>query len=198
MTRTKRTLIHCAIALIGGLMLATCETNEITQEEAPVLLVANVTDVLSRIDITDPDCPTAVQFQIQNVIKNPNVITDTRFLDVILRSYRVRAIRTDGGTVVPRENVQAISLLVPAGQTTTQFPILRLFQVGAGSEAPFAALNPTAGTGGRDPETGRNLVQMDIIIEFFGETLAGTEVKSNPIRFPLTFCFDCGGCFPEG
>ena len=62
---------------------------------------------------------------------------------------------------------------------------------GAFDQAPFAALLPQNGS--RDPETGKPFVQMDIIIEVFGETLAGERV-SGSARSPLTFCFHCGGC----
>jgi hypothetical protein len=34
---------------------------------------------------------------------------------------------------------------------------------------------------------------MDVIVEIFGQTLAGENV-SGSTRFPLDFCFHCGGC----
>ena len=42
-------------------------------------------------------------------------------------------------------------------------------------------------------ETGRPIVGLDVVVEVFGETLAGERV-SGSTRFPLDFCFDCGGC----
>ena len=55
----------------------------------------------------------------------------------------------------------------------------------------FAALLPV--NGGRDPQTGKAFVSMDVIITLFGQTLAGERV-SGSTKFPLTFCFDCNGC----
>jgi hypothetical protein len=34
---------------------------------------------------------------------------------------------------------------------------------------------------------------MDVLVELFGETLAGERV-SGSTRFPLDFCYNCGGC----
>ena len=58
-------------------------------------------------------------------------------------------------------------------------------------QAPFVALLPQ--NGGRDPDTQRPIVKMDVIMEFFGETLGGSNVY-DATRFPLDFCYDCGGC----
>jgi hypothetical protein len=57
--------------------------------------------------------------------------------------------------------------------------------------APFVALQPQ--NGGRDPETGRTVVQVDVTVEVFGETLAGDNVY-DATTFPLESCFACGGC----
>jgi len=59
------------------------------------------------------------------------------------------------------------------------------------SQAPFAALQPQ--NGGRDAETGRPVVKLEVILEVFGETLAGDNVFDSTV-FPLEFCFGCGGC----
>jgi len=65
------------------------------------------------------------------------------------------------------------------------------FEVGALSQAPFAALTPSGG--GRDPETGKTVVTMDVILTIFGDTLAGERV-SGSTRLTLDFCYSCGGC----
>jgi hypothetical protein len=35
---------------------------------------------------------------------------------------------------------------------------------------------------------------MDVIIEVFGQTIAGENV-SGSTRFPIDFCYHCQGCF---
>ena len=59
------------------------------------------------------------------------------------------------------------------------------------NQAPFAALLPQ--NGGIDPETGKPIITMDVILTFFGQTLAGERVSGNT-RLTLDFCFSCGGC----
>ena len=46
---------------------------------------------------------------------------------------------------------------------------------------------------GFDPETGRTTITMDLILEVFGQTLAGESV-SGSTRMTLDFCVSCGGC----
>lgn len=180
-------------AFTMSLALASFSCDEdFTQRSAPVELIAHVTDQLSRLDLNDTDCGLVVKFVIRNIVKRAT--SDPRFLDVLLRSYRVTYVRTDGGTLAPRPFVSSLSGLVPADGESSELPIIEIFSPGATREAPFAALLPEAG--GRDPETGLQFVRMDVIMEFFGETLAGDAVSAS-IRFPLTVCISCGGCLPE-
>ena len=111
--------------------------------------------------------------------------------DVRLTAYRVSYQRRDGGTLVPAPLQRTLSQIVPIGGAPQDLGTLLLFDIGAFNQAPFAALLPSGG--GRDPETGRNQVTMDVIVEFFGETLAGDRV-SGSTRFTLDFCYSCGGC----
>src|SRR5205823_4032523 len=80
-----------------------------------------------------------------------------------------------------------VQLVVTTSQILHQLDL----QPDALTQAPFAALLPQ--NGGRDPQTGRPVVQMDIILDVFGSTLAGERV-SGSTRIPLDFCFDCAGC----
>jgi hypothetical protein len=193
--RLSLTALATLLALVGF----SCRIEDIVDESAPVELTAHITDQLSRLDLADTsDCGTVFRFIIRNIVKRTSfpggVPVDTRFLDVLLRSYRVTYVRTDGGRLVPRPFVNSFSGLVPAGGESSELPSVQLFSPGVTREAPFAALLPEAG--GRDPETGLQLVRMDVMIEFFGETLAGDAVSTS-MRFPLTVCISCGGCLPE-
>jgi hypothetical protein len=96
---------------------------------------------------------------------------------------------------VPAPFVRSVDLLVPVGGGATNLQSFVVFQADAVRQQPFAALLPQ--NGGRDPETGRPIVRMDVIMDFFGETLAGSNVSART-RFTLDFCFQCGGCAPKG
>ena len=79
----------------------------------------------------------------------------------------------------------------PDEHVQVKFSDFVAFETNAFNLAPFAALQPQ--NGGKDPETGFGFVKMDIILTVFGETLAGERVQGSA-RFPVNFCFNCGGC----
>jgi hypothetical protein len=180
------------LVAIGAVSFA-C-SNELTQSAAPVELIVSNVQALTRIDV-DPtsqdQCDTSIgSVEFRAILKNPNADVSQQFNDVRITRYRVSYVRTDGGTLVPAPFVRSIDLIVPAGGTAT-FDSPVLLQSDAVVQQPFVALRPQ--NGGRDPETGRTTVRMDAVVDFFGETLAGSNVAGRT-RFPLDFCFDCDGC----
>lgn len=82
-------------------------------------------------------------------------------------------------------------MVIPAGGTAVQLGSFLAFEPGALNQAPFAALFPT--NGGIDPETGKRSIDMDLIIDFYGETLSGEGVSARA-QTAITFCAGCGGC----
>lgn len=198
MTKFKRIIIHSSIALLAGVTFFSCD-EDINQQIAPVLLVANITEVLSQWDIADADCGNIALYELRAQVKDTTLpgggLVDTRFLDVLIRTRRTTYVRTDGGTVAPRTFIENLDILVPATGAAANLPTTSAFSPAALSEAPFVALRPEAG--GRDPETGQRFVRLEVIVEFFGETLSGQRVATS-VRFPLTICMNCGGCLPDG
>lgn len=192
MTKSMRIARVALIALLAVLMFS-CK--EINRQSAPVELVLTTDQTLQKIDLAGgTGCDQAIgTVNIQSVLlqspSNTNLPVDTRFDDVQLDRYEVTYVRTDGGTLIPQPFVRSISQLVTAGGTGST-PFIA-FPTGAFSQAPFAALAPV--NGGRDPETGKNFVQMEIVLTVFGQTLAGERV-SGSTRVPLDFCYNCGGC----
>jgi|SRR5687768_8412562 len=185
--------MRVALVIAVGAVSFAC-SNELAQSAAPVELVVSNTQALSRIDV-DPSsqlsCDTAIGAVLfRTIIKNPAEGVNQQFNDVRITRYRVSYVRTDGGTLVPAPFVRSIDLLVPAGGSAT-FDAPVLLQSDAILQQPFVALRPQ--NGGRDPETGRTTVRMDAVVDFFGETLAGSNVAGRT-RFPLDFCFNCNGC----
>lgn len=188
--RNIRTLALVALAVAG----ATSCTSELTDNAAPVELVVTNTQVLSRLDIdpatTDEDCNQNIgTINMQVIAKNNRPGGTSEFTTVRVNRYRVSYRRIDGGTVVPPSFVRSIDTLISVGATEgSNFTVLESDAV---RRAPFVALQPQ--NGGRDPETGRALVQLDVTLEVFGETLAGDNVY-DATTFPLEFCYACGGC----
>jgi hypothetical protein len=190
---TKRWIAIAAATLM--LAAAACNTSDLERQNAPVALIVTNTQTLNRIDLFGgTGCDTEVgTINLQSFVKNPNANTDIAvnpaLNNIRVTRYRVSYQRVDGGTLVPAPFVRSIDILLTVGGTSSgnRFTI---FQQDAFLQAPFAAL---LGGTGRDAETNRPTVVMDVIVEVFGETLAGENV-SGTTRFPLEFCANCGGC----
>ena len=189
MDSMKNTLKLMVVALTATAALS-C-SSELTDNAAPVELVVTNTQILHRLDLApndDPDCDQNIgTIHMQVFPKNGTVTGD--FVQVRANRYRVSYRRTDGGTQVPRSFVRSMDTLI--GQEGTTGSNFTIIEFDALLQAPFAALRPQ--NGGRDPETGRPVIQLEVILEVFGETLAGDNVYDST-AFPLDFCYDCNGC----
>jgi hypothetical protein len=186
----NKKLMGVAVALLAGSMLS-C-SGELTNNAAPVTLVVTNAQNLRVIDIapnTDPDCDETVgTINMQVIPKNENATGN--FVQVRVSRYRVSYQRTDGGSQVPSPFVRSMDTLISVG-SSSPLSAFTILEGDALNQAPFAALLPQ--NGGRDPQTGRPVIKMEVIVEIFGETLAGDNVY-DATRFPLDFCYDCGGC----
>jgi hypothetical protein len=190
--KLNRKLISTALVVAMSVISFSCG-NDFTRSASPVELVLTNDQELNRIDLspTAVGCDTRLgTVQVRAILKAPSNV-DQRFNDVRLTRYRVSYVRTDGGTLVPAPFVRTIDVLVTPGGAGSDLGGFLAFQTEAFNQAPFASLLPI--NGGRDPETGRTVVRMDVVLEVFGETLAGSNV-SGRTRMPLDFCFNCGGC----
>lgn len=191
--------IRVALLLAVAAVSFSC-SSDFTQNAAPVELVASNVQDLQLIDLAgDPTGDTACERDIGSIalrafVKNAVDGQDQRFNDVKVSRYRVSYVRNDGGSLVPAPFVRSVDLLVPVGGGATDLQNFVVFQADAVRQQPFVSLLPQ--NGGRDPETGQRIVRMDVIMDFFGETLAGANVAGRT-RFTLDFCYDCGGCSPK-
>lgn len=182
-----RTYLLCFVLVLAGLAFSCSEVN---RQTSPVELVATVAQDIHTVDLADTQCGSLGTITIQSIVKRTDV-TDIRFLDVKLSSMKVSYQRTDGGTLVPAPLTETLSDLITANGGSTTLNDFIVFDQAAFTQAPFAALLPT--NGGLDPETGQPEVKMDVVMDIFGKTLAGDDVYTKA-QFPLTFCYNCGGC----
>src|SRR5881394_3411890 len=168
MKKTTKIVTIAAVALMA-VILAAC--SDIARQNGPVQLIVTITQNISTIDLENGAVGCDISLGTVNLrslsLQDPagKIPTDDRFNDVQLRSYRVTYVRTDGGHQVPEPFVQTISGTLTAGASTSTLNNFQAFGPGAFDQAPFAALLPQ--NGGRDPETGKPFVQMDLIIEVF-------------------------------
>lgn len=179
---------------VAVLVLAAGCSNEINRSSSPVDLIVTNAQALQRIDLapTAANCNKAIgTISLRSVLKNPTQVSNQTFNDVRISSYQVTYVRTDGGKQVPVSFTRTMDAIIVTGGGATALSNFLILEPGALVQAPFAALQPN--NGGRDPETGKTFLQMDVIVTVFGETLAGERV-SGSTRFPLDFCYQCNGC----
>lgn len=174
------------VPVITMVLLALAGCSEANRSAAPVQLIATTDQDVLTIDLNNPGDGTIGTITIRAIQTGDT--SDNRFLDVMLKSYRVTYRRTDGGTLVPASFVRTLTGIVPVGGAPTALNSIILFQADAFSQAPFAALYPN--NGGRDPETGQPLVKLEAIVDIFGETASGHNVSAR-VRTPLWFCVGC-------
>ncbi|HEX2121934.1 MAG TPA: hypothetical protein VHL59_09865 [Thermoanaerobaculia bacterium] len=185
--KTRKTISTIVAAALAATILG-C-SNELA-DGAPVELVVTNTQTLQRIDLNGGEgCDENIGTINMEVIPK-NAEADGSFNQVRVNRYRVSYQRTDGGTLVPRPFVRSIDTLIAVGGSAGLEEIV-LFEQDVLFNAPFPALLPN--NGGRDPEKGRPVVEMDVIVEVFGQTLGGDRVF-DATRFQLDFCFLCDGC----
>ena len=192
----KKKLVSMATVALLALAMLACK--EVNRQNSPVRLVVTTDQTLQRIDL-EPNATNCNQnigtvnvrsLLVQNTIGNTNLPIHSDLDDVKLTGYRVTYVRTDGGTQIPQPFTRSLSILITTGGGSQSTTFLA-FTPDALTQAPFAALIPT--NGGRDPQTGKTTVQMNITLEVFGETLAGERV-SGFTTIPLDFCYHCQGC----
>lgn len=192
-----RNWMRVALMAVAAFAAVSC-SNEFARSSSPVALIVTNSQDIHRIDLAgdgnsgNTNCNKDIGvINISARLKNANVNGDQRFNDVRITRYRVSYRRIDGGTLVPAPYVRPIDILVVANGSNANLSKFQVFTTEAIFQAPFVSL--AANNGGRDPETGRTVVTLEVILEVFGETLAGTTVSAST-SFPLDFCIGCGGC----
>ena len=164
------------LAVLTALFAVGC-TNKQSETEAPVYLTTDLTLQPGFINIA---VPAPVQFQtitITSHFKSPGSTDPQGFATVSLGQYTVTYSRLDGGTKVPPPETFSAGVLVPSGGTATlsNFPAMYAYAL---QESPFDQLLPF--NGGIDRETGRTEIDLSFTFRFFGETLSGQRVESQP------------------
>jgi hypothetical protein len=176
-------------ALLGVLMVGvlSCEARTDRTDTGGVLLSVSDFDGLPfAISVNDEGFPGFVQVDsltIQSVVLNPSAPSSS-LMDVELRSYQVRYRRVDTGTRTPRPLVNAFFGNVPSGGTDT---INNLVLLGPEQLSNVPLSDLLFVNGGFDKETGSRVIKLELELTFFGRTLSGDDVSTNPARFSIDF-----------
>jgi hypothetical protein len=149
------------------------------RREGTVLLSISDFDGLPLVISASSTIVQVGEISLQNIPKDPTGTTSD-LMSIELRSYEIRFVRRDTGTRVPPPLVQGVFGLVPAGGTTTlnNLPVMMADQL---LNSPLRDLART----GVDAETGSAVILLDAYMRFFGRTLSGDDITSDPARFTL-------------
>jgi hypothetical protein len=170
-------LLLLAVALVA----AGCRSRT-DRSEGTVLLSVSHFDGLPiglSLSSTQPGVTQIGQVTLRNFPKDPTGTTSD-LQSIELRSYQITYRRRDTGTRVPPPSVQGIFGLVPVNGTLDLFnlPYITSDQI----------LNPPLRDlldHGRDSETGTAVITLDVTLQFFGRTLSGDEIASEPATFTI-------------
>jgi hypothetical protein len=172
--------VHLLLCLVVfALALAGCSGGSVERSPGTVLLAVSSFDGLPSTVSVASGPYTITTVNLRNILKDPSG-TSSDLQAIQLRAYEVTFTRRDTGTRVPPPIVQSIFGLVPAGGTLTlnNLQILTADQL---LNLPLADL----GTTGVDRETGSRVVVLNVSMRFFGRTLSGTEIASDPVAFTI-------------
>lgn len=162
-----------ALAAVGG-----CRSRTDRSEGTVVLSVSDFDGLPVSVSVSEGPFDID-QITLRNVLKDPSgVATDLQ--DVEMRSYEVRFARLDTGTRVPPPLVEGLFGLVEVGSTANfgNLPFLRVDQIN----------NPPLGDllrFGADQQTGSEVIPLRVTLRFFGRTLSGDDVASEPSSFNI-------------
>jgi hypothetical protein len=174
----KAKLAICCLTLLA-FALAGCRARTDRTEGTVLLSITNF-DGLPVVVSAFADPPILVdEIILRNVPKDPAAET-SELQAVELRSYEVRYRRRDTGTRVPPPTVQGLfGSVSPNGTfTVNNLPVLFSDQMG---NPPISELRNL----GVDSETGSDVVVIDVSIRFFGRTLSGDDVATEPATFTM-------------
>lgn len=181
----KRTISRALLIAAALLPFAAGCTNKQGETESPVYLTTNLVTG-SPQSLTFNIAPGA-PLQLSSMVvtshaKSPGVTDPQGFQTVELQSYVVHFSRLDGGTKVPADETFAVGGTITLGGSLTlnNYPVIGPAAVQA---SPFDQLLPF--NGGIDQETGQPTIHLGITVTFYGETVAGTRVKSDPATLDI-------------
>jgi hypothetical protein len=167
------------LLIVPALAVASCRARTDRSEGTVLLSVSDFDGLPFAITLSDQPPFTIGQITIRNIAKDPNG-TVSSLQDVELRSYEVRYRRRDSGSRVPPPAVQGVFGIVPVNGITDLLNVPYLFTDQVLSQ-PLRDLRDF----GVDRETGTAVIVLDVSIVFFGRTLSGDDVASEPATFTI-------------
>jgi hypothetical protein len=159
------------LALVAG----SCRDRTDRTEGSVLLSVSDFDGLPIRVSLANP----SVQIETLTLRNTPKIASPTSALqDIELRSYEVTYTRLDRGTRLPPVLVEGLFGIVTVNGTSdfNNLPFMRPDQL---NNVPLSDLRRF----GADQETGSTVIPLKVTMRFFGRTLAGDDVVSEPASF---------------
>lgn len=167
------------LPLVGlALLLASCRGRTDRSEGSVILSVTDFNGLPVQVSTTNG--PFSIDsITLRNIPKNPGATTSD-LQGIELKSFEVRYTRRDTGTRTPPLLVQPIFSLVTVGGFAflSNVPFLTTDQI---RNLPLDDLRRR----GVDSETGSAVIVLTVSIRFFGRTLSGDDIASDPASFNI-------------
>ena len=180
-----RTFARTLIPILLVAAVAGCSGSRIEDTEGSVLLsITNFNGLPSQVSVNATGSSvTIASLTISNFPKNPRGST-SNLMDVEIQTYQVTYERVGTGTRSPATLVRDILGFAPIDGTlvVNNLPIMTLLQL---DNPPMSDL--LIGNGGFDRETNLQVVTLNLTLTFFGRTVGGDRVASEPVSFTVDF-----------
>ncbi|REJ84001.1 MAG: hypothetical protein DWQ36_00170 [Acidobacteria bacterium] len=183
-----RRVTFAALITVLGLGLGACESRTDKTDGGGVLLSVSDFDGLPvQVGVNNAVAAGGLvqieEITIQNIAKDPFGST-SQLMNVEMDSYEVTFTRADGGSRVPPSLVRDIFGVAPVNGTETyeNLPVMSLEQLDTEPLSDLQFIN-----GGFDRETGDQTILLNFRLRFFGRTLSGDAVQTEPIGFTIEF-----------
>lgn len=174
----------CMLILVA-LAFAGCSSDRIEKTKGDIFLSVTDFDGLPvRVSVNSSgDILQLGTIVITSFAKDPNATTSD-LQSVEMDSYEVRFSRADAGSRLPPPLVEKQFGFIPAEGNLT-ITNLRLLGIEQFDNAPLSDLFNE--NGAFDKETGAQLVALNLTIRFFGRTISGDDVATEPVSFTIEF-----------
>ncbi|HEY0514400.1 MAG TPA: hypothetical protein VGH73_21020 [Thermoanaerobaculia bacterium] len=177
--KNHRTVLLLLLAV--ALVASSCRSRTDRSAGTVVLSVSHFDGLPVSLSLSSTDtAPFQVKtITLRNFPKDP-LGTTSDLQSIELRSYTITYRRRDAGTRVPPPAALGIFGLVPVNGNLdlNNLPFLTHDQL---LSQPLRDLIDF----GRDTETGTAVVVLDVTYQFFGRTLSGDEIASEPASFTI-------------
>jgi hypothetical protein len=181
--KIQRAILFLLIA--ASLAVTSCRSRTDRSEGTVILSAENsgLLPVVVSVSSTTPGDFQVPSFALHNILKDPTSLTPTtqsQLQTIEMRSFTVNYRRRDTGTRIPTPFSQGLSGdITPGGTLTlTKLPFFTLDQLLSQPLKDLAQF-------GRDTETGTTVIVLDVTFQFFGRTISGDDIASQPTSFTI-------------